>query len=75
MRPPAKAGGMRRARGEGPDTAVVWRMSGLARAGAAEYVSRHEILRRERGQGETSFTGRNYFPFELTTNRVGSHTR
>ena len=34
------------------DSAWMWRMSGLARDGTVEPVSREEILRRERGQGE-----------------------
>ena len=37
------------------DTARVWRMSRLTRDGTAELVSRDQILRRERGQGNVHF--------------------
>ena len=39
------------------DSAWVWRLSGLTRDGAAESVSRDQILRRyyERGQGKVNF--------------------
>ena len=41
------------ARESAPDSADgVWRVSGLTRVGAAEPVSRDQILRRERGQGK-----------------------
>ena len=33
------------------DSALVWRMSRLRPGGTAEFVSRDQILRRERGQG------------------------
>ena len=44
-------------------------MSRLTRDGTAEPVSRDQILRRERGQGKNSF------PVQLTTCRVGNVTR
>ena len=42
-------------------------MSRLARDGTAEPVSRDQILRRERGQGEKII-----FPVQLTTSRIGN---
>ena len=46
-----------------------WRMSRLKRDGTAELVSRDQILRRERGQGNMFI-----FPFQLTTSRIDSLT-
>ena len=43
-------------------------MSRLTRDGTAELVSRDQILRRERGQG-------NIFPVQLTKCRIGNLTR
>ena len=43
-------------------------MSRLTRDGTAEPVSRDQILRRERGQGNF------IFPFQLTTSRIGNLT-
>ena len=37
------------------DSARVWRMSRLARDGTAEPVSRDQIIRRDRGQGNIRF--------------------
>ena len=52
------------------DLAQVWRMSGLTRMdGTAEPVSRDQILRRERGQGN------DMFPVQLNTCRIGNQTR
>ena len=45
------------------------KMSRLARDGTAEPVSRDQILRRERGQGNI------HFPVQLTTSRIGNLTR
>ena len=50
-----KAGGKRGAREYAPDSAWAWRMSGLARDGTAEPLSRDQILRRERGRGKKHF--------------------
>ena len=44
-------------------------MSRLTRDGTAEPVSRDQILRRERGQGK------NIFPVQLTTSRIGNLNR
>ena len=44
-------------------------MSRLTRDGTAEPVSRDQILRREREQGNV------YFPVQLTTSRIGNLTR
>ena len=44
-------------------------MSRLTRDGTAEPVSRDQILRRERGQGN------DMFPIQLTTSRIGNLTR
>ena len=44
-------------------------MSRLTRDGTAEPVSRDQILRRERGQGNI------HFPCQLTTSRIGNLTR
>ena len=44
-------------------------MSRLTRDGTAEPVSRDQILRRKRGQGK------NIFPVQLTTSRIGNLTR
>ena len=44
-------------------------MSRLTRDGTAEPVSRDQILRRERGQGNINF------PAQLTTCRIGNLTR
>ena len=44
-------------------------MSRLTRDGTAEPISRDQILRRERGQGIF------VFPVQLTTSRIGNHTR
>ena len=44
-------------------------MSRLMRDGAAEPVSRDQILRRERGQENI------FFPVELAANRIGNLTR
>ena len=45
------------------------KMSRLTRDGTAEPVSRDQILRRERGQGNI------HFPVPLTTSRIGNLTR
>ena len=47
----------------------VWRISGLARDGTAEPVPGGQTLRREGAQGK------NIFPVQLTTNRIGYHTQ
>ena len=57
-----KVNGRRGAREEAPDSAWVWTMNGPMRDGTAELVSRNQIIRRERGQGEHCFI----FPLELT---------
>ena len=44
-------------------------MSRLTRDGTAEPVSRDQILRHARGQGNT------IFPVQLTTSRIGNLTR
>ena len=44
-------------------------MSRLTRDGTADPVSRDQILRHARGQGNT------IFPVQLTTNRIGNLTR
>ena len=44
-------------------------MSRLTRDGMAEPVSRDQILRHARGQGDT------IFPVQLTTSRIGNLTR
>ena len=44
-------------------------MSRLTRDGTAETVSRDQILRHERGQGNI------IFPVQLTTSRIGNLTR
>ena len=44
-------------------------MSRLTRDGTAEPVSRDQILRHARGQGNI------FFPVQLTTSRIGNHTR
>ena len=44
-------------------------MSRLTRDGKAEPVSRDQILRHARGQGNI------IFPVQLTTSRIGNHTR
>ena len=44
-------------------------MSKLTRDGTAEPVSRDQILRHARGQGDT------IFPVQLTTSRIGNLTR
>ena len=44
-------------------------MSGLTRDGTVEPASRDQFLRLERGYGK------HYFPVQLTTSRVGNHTR
>ena len=44
-------------------------MSRLTRDGTAETVSRDQILRHARGQGNT------IFPVQLTTSRIGNLTR
>ena len=44
-------------------------MSRLTLDGTAEPVSRDQILRIERGQGKINF------PVQLTTSRIGNHTR
>ena len=44
-------------------------MSRLTRDGTAEPVSRHQILRHARGQGNV------HFPVQLTTSRIGNLTR
>ena len=44
-------------------------MSRLARDGTAKPVSRDQILRRGRGQGNI------HFPVQLTTNRIGNLNR
>ena len=46
----------------------MWRINGLARDGTTEPVSRDQIIRSERGQGEKMF------PISLTTGRVGNQT-
>ena len=42
-------------RKEAPDSAWVWRTSGLTQDGTAEPNSRDETLRRDRGQGKFQF--------------------
>ena len=44
-------------------------MCALTRDGTAEAFARDKILRRKRGQGK------NIFSVELTTSRIGNHTR
>ena len=51
------------------DSARVRRMSELTPGGTAKPASRDQSLRRERGQGKCTF------PVQLTTSRIGSHTR
>ena len=50
-------------------TSLSREMSRLTRDGTAEPVSRDQILRRERGQGNI------IFPVQLTTSRIGNLTR
>ena len=52
-----------------PRFSLSMEMSRLTRDGTAEPVSRDQILRRERGQGNTPF------PVQLTTSRIGNLTR
>ena len=51
------------------DSACVWRMGRLTWDGTAEAVSRDQIIRRVRGQGNI------IFPVQLTTGRIGNLTR
>ena len=52
------------------DSAWVLRLSGLTRDGTAEPVSRDQIVRRERGQGDTHFPCSTYH--YLSNCRIGN---
>ena len=68
--PPRKSGGILRVSTNQSDSGRVWRMSRLTRDRTAEPVSRDQILRRERGLGNT-----NFLCVQLTTSRIGNLTR
>ena len=63
----SRRGKREKSREEAPDSAGVLRMSRMTRDGTAEPVSRDQILRRERKQGEKYM-----FPVQPTTSRIGN---